>query len=341
MLLSPGLTLSGLAAAATLLAAVAGCEYEDSGRRSRREVVRVTVVAEARDDPTWEVLVAASNEFERQERFVEVEVIGPQTTSPREQRALLEGLIGSGVDAVCLAPTDAAALRQTIDLLSQSGVRVVTVGRDAPRSKRDAYRGPSGAEIGRAAADACAAAVRDRSKTAMLLHAGPDDPIYGSRRLGFLNELRLHEGITLLREVNCSRNPSAAVSMVRSESRKYSRVGCWVFLEDWPLRATPAVHRLMPRGCGIVLCNGSPRYLGLLREGLVVALITYDPRRAIEEALLAAARLAEGGDTRLIAPKSLTPVEIVTIGNLPHYEARWETWQTDAPPADGRTDEGG
>jgi ABC-type sugar transport system substrate-binding protein len=103
----------------------------------------------------------------------------------------------------------------------------------------------------------------------------------------------------------------------------------------------PAVNRLVPRGCGIVLCNGSPRYLGLLREGLVVAVITYDLRQAIEEALTAAVRLAEGGDTRLIAPKSLTPVEIVTIRNLPHYEAQWETWQTDAPPAIGLTNEGG
>jgi ABC-type sugar transport system substrate-binding protein len=324
---------AGLAAAATLLPTTAGCSNDEDPGRRRGEVIHLTVVAEARDDPTWAIMEAASRWFAKQERFVKVEVLAPRTRSPREQRALLEGLVGGDVDAVCVAPTDAAALRQAIDRLSQSGISVVTVGRDVPGSNRVTYCGPSELEIGRAAAEACVAAVQERSQTVMLLHAGPDDPVYGDRQFGFMRELPLHEGVTLLREVNCSQDSSEAVALVRLESRKYPRTGCWVFLEDWPLRTVQAVDRLLPRGCGIVLCNGSPRYWGLIREGLVVAVITYDHRQVMEKALEAAARLAQGGDTRLVAPKYLIPVEIVTIRNLPLYEARWEAWQTDVPSA--------
>jgi len=314
-----------------------GCDSSEPGRQRRQlehPVIHIVVVGEAKDGPTWAVLQATADRFDEQERFASAEVIAPATRSPRQQQELLKDLATRDVDAVCVEPTDAAAVHSVIDKLVQTGVPVVTIGRDVPGSTREAHCGPPEVEIGRAAAKACAAVVKKRRtknvtapKTVMLLHAGPDDPVYGARYRGFTQDLPLYEDVVLLRGINCGQNRSDAVRLVRMESRKYPRVGCWVFLEDWPLRALASSDRLLPPGCGIVLCNGSPRYFGRFLDGQIAAMITYDYRKVVERGLLAALRLAEERDTSIISSHYAAPVEIITSDGLLGYEERWSGWK--------------
>ncbi|MBN2560225.1 MAG: substrate-binding domain-containing protein [Phycisphaerae bacterium] len=300
----------------------AGCGSDEDRAKRRGESARIVVVARAKDEPTWAVIKAVAKQLEEEHRFVDVEVVAPETDSPREQRELLERLATHEVGAVCVAPSDAAAVRSAIDELARNGVPVVTVGLDVVGANQAVYCGPSEMEIGRAAARACDAAVAGRSKTVILLHAGRDDPVYGKRYQGFIQELRFYPDVRLLREVDCAQSRSKAVSLVRLESRKYPRVGCWVFLDDWPLRASPSDEPLLPPGCGVVLCNGLPRYLDRLRDGRIAALITYDYPRSVREALLATVQLAKDRPA-VITPRHVAPVEIVTAKELPSYEARW------------------
>jgi ABC-type sugar transport system substrate-binding protein len=279
------------------------------------------------DDPTWAVVEAAAKRCEEQDRFSTIDVMAPETHSPREQRELLLGLLEREVDVVCVLPTDVESVRSVIDRLAQNGIPVVTIGRDVPGSNRRAYCGPIEAEIGRAAAQACVAAVQGRPGTVMLLHAGTDTPVYGERYQGFQAGLRPQAGLRILRAVDCGGSRSDAVRLVRLESRKYPRVGCWVFLEDWPLRAVSASERLLPNQCGIVLCNGSPRYFDWLRDGRIVAMITHDLQRTLKEGMLAAVQLADPrwreGEFAL---DYTAEVETVTAKNLAGHEARWKTW---------------
>lgn len=316
-----------LAVSAALLAVghTSGCKTQRRPAEAM-EPVRIAVVGVAKDDPTWPVIQAAARWFTERNRRAEVEVMATETASPSEQQKLLTELASRPFDAVCVAPADPVSARTAINDLVQQGKRVVTFGRDVPQSNRHAFCGPSEFEIGRAAVRACMAVLKGRLQTIILLHAGAQDEIYGDRYCAFKSELPFLGEATLLREVDCQGRWFDAAHLVRVEARRYPRVGCWVFLDDWPLRAASEKDRLLPLGCGIVLCNGSPRYFKRLRDGRILALIGFDYREAAENALFAAARSGQAAGETFSGSHNI-PSEIITIRELESYENRWKQWQ--------------
>ena len=311
----------------------ASCRQDADGRSRPQAEKHIVVVAVGKDDPTWPVIEATAQWFESQRRFVTVEAVAPEKTSPVEQQQILEALATQRVDAVCVAPVDPRAIRQVIKDLVHRGKRVALIGRDVPDSGRFCYCGPSEFAIGQAAAQACALAVRSRSNTVMLLHAGADDAVYGSRYAGFKHELPVVGDVHLLREIDCGGQWLDAAHIVRKESRMYPRVGCWVMLDDWPLRVVRPSDPLLPLGCGIVLCCDSPRYIDRMRNGQIMAMVAFDYRRAVQNAILIAADL---GNAPMEENESswILPSEIITAAELDAYEQRWIEWGR-CEPGDG------
>ncbi|HVP11622.1 MAG TPA: substrate-binding domain-containing protein [Phycisphaerae bacterium] len=305
----------------------AGCDNgEGEGGPTAKEPVRIAVVGEGRNEPTWPVIQAAARWFDDRYRLADVETFAPEVISPGEQRKLLVDLANKPFDAVCVVPCDPDAVRVSIQELVRHGKRVITIGRDVPQSDRHANCGPSNFDIGHAAAQACALVLKGRPPTIMLLYAGLEDDAYAARYYAFKDELPLLGGLEVLREVDCAGKLVDAAHLVRVEARRYPRAGCWVFLDDWPLKTIPDDERLLPLGSGIVLCNGSPRYLSRLRDGQILAMITYDFRRAMEEGLLAASKKTmDIGDMPDVS--YTLPTEIVTVRELESYEQRWKLWE--------------
>ncbi len=305
----------------------AGWEVDRDPDRPPANLVHIAVIGEAMDDPTWAVIKATAKSMDEQDRLAVVEALAPTTCSPRQQRELLRDLPSRGMDAACIFPTDADALRPVINELARSGFPIVMAGRDVPNSDRWAYCGPIEMEVGRAAAKACSAAIQGRPATVMVLHAGTEDLLYGNRYLGFKKESRLYASSwKVLRAVDCGRSRSEAVRLVKFESRKYARSGCWVFLDDWPLRGLPIGQRLLPEGCPIVLCNGSPRYFDRIRDGRIAAMVTYDFRASLAKAIAAARELARSGPSQHSLSET-TAVVVITRNNLADHEARWAAWE--------------
>jgi hypothetical protein len=308
--------------------AVAATSCKDDNLRTPsedREPVRIALIGEARDDPTWPVLQATATWFTNRHRRAEVDTDAPRTISPGEQRKLLADLATKPYDAVCVVPSDPDAVRASIQDLVRHGKRVMTLGRDVSKSDRHACFGPSNTETGRTAAQACAVVLRGRAPTIMLLYGGVENDTYAARYYAFKNELPLLEGLQVLREVDCAGKELDAAHLVRVEARRYPRAGCWVFLEDWPLKSVSDHERLLPLGGGIVLCDGSPRHWARLRDGQILALITYDFRLAVEEALLAASRRPTNQKEARYTSLNLPP-EIVTVRELESCERRWQLW---------------
>jgi hypothetical protein len=311
-----------------------GCkDLGSKGHAEENEHVRIALVGEAQDDATWPVLQATSRWFMDRYHLADVETMAPPSASPGDQQKLLLDLAEKPFDAVCVAPSDPDSVRSAIQALVRHGKRVITIGRDVPQSDRHANCGPSNYEIGRAAAQAAAMVLKGRAPTIMLLYAGSAEEAYAARYYAFKDELPLLADMQLLREVNCAGHHMEAAHLVRVEARRYPRVGCWVFLDDWPLRNIPSTERLLPLGCGIVLCNGSPRYFDRLRDGQILAMIAFDYRQAVEEALFSANKKASPG--REMPDTSFTlPTEIITVRELESYEQRWKQWQRPDKPAE-------
>lgn len=310
---------------------ILACDHAPQTLRGQdRRQLRIVLVGEAKDSPTWPILTSAAARFESLYPFVKVQTMATQSGSPREQQLLLEGLLQDNVHAIGVMPIDSMAIRSAIDQLVNNGRPVVTIGRDVPTSDRAVFCGPAESEIGRSAAAACGLALVGRSQTAMVLHAGTDHEVFRGRYFAFKEELPIHGNIRLLGEVDCQGSPLEAVRLIRQRTRLYPRVGCWVFLEDWALQHLRAGRRLLPLGCAMVLCNGSPKYFERVRKGEIRALVTFDLYRAVQDALQTASILAEGTTsqmTKIIA----TPTEIITDKELDGYARRWEAWQQGRP----------
>lgn len=315
----------------TLLApAVEGCR-PGSGRPPRRDrLVRIVVIGEAEDEPTWAVVQATAAAFARNNPLTHIDARAPRTASPSGQLDLLRTLEEEEVDAVCIHPVDSSSLGERIDVLAQRGFPVVAFGCDVQPSERGSYCGPSDFEIGQKSVEAAVGVLAHRAKSIMLLHGGTELEDRSRRYYGFKQGLSLAAGLTLLREVNCQGDRFDSVRLVRMETRRYPRAGCWVFLDDWPFRTLRGGEPLLPLGATTVLCHGSPRHFERLRNGEVQAMIGYDYQKAVAEGLLAAIRMVEdraGG----FSPIVHVPAEIITTRELPDYEARWKLWQRGEP----------
>ncbi|HKQ47022.1 MAG TPA: substrate-binding domain-containing protein [Phycisphaerae bacterium] len=328
-----------LIAALFLLGAV-GCRPGGERPPRRDRIVRIVVIGEAEDEPTWAVVQATAAAFVRNNPLTHVVTRAPRTASPSAQQDLLRALEQEEIDAACIHPIDSASLREMIDVLSQRGLPIVVFGRDVHTSKRGSYCGPSDFEIGQKSVEAAIRVLAHRAKSIILLHGGLDLEDRSKRYYGFKQGLSQTTGVTLLREVDCQGDPFTSVRLVRIESRRYPRAGCWVFLDDWPLRALRDDEPLLSLGATFVLCHGSPRYFERLRDGEVQAMIGYDYQKAVSESLLAAMRMVEDR-TGGFSPVVDVPVEIVTAEQLPDYEARWKAWQRGEPSPQRQTEPSG
>lgn len=312
----------------TLVAASASeCEsLERNHAANERRQVNLVVIGECEDAPTWPVIQRTCANYVRTHPSLRIRCVAPQSASPHEQQVLLQGLVDSDADAICVAPLDPTAIRAVIKTLASNGRPVVTLGMDVSDSNRAKYCGPLESDIGRAAAKGTVFALTTEVQTVMVLHAGAENPIYATRYTAFKQALPMEGRAKILRDVDCNASPLDADRLVRLETRRYPRAGCWVFLEDWPMRTLQRNDRIVPLGCGVVLCNGSPRYFDRLRNGQIQAIVTYDYQQALEQALIATASLGEGQlpDRNKMY---IVPMEIITTANIDSFEKRWEAWR--------------
>ncbi len=310
--------------AAALLLLASGCDSAGDPRDLPESVSarRIVVIAEDREEPLWSMLgkVAASGRSRR--RPLEILVDAPSLSSATAQQELLRKLTSPQPLALCLIPTELDALRGQLDALVRGGLPVILIGRDLPETRRTAYCGPVEYEIGQAAARVAATLAAHGSRTVILAHAGADDRMYGERYAGFVRELPLFRDVTLLREVDCGRTRGDALTLIRSEARRYPRAGCWVLLGDWPFRALPDAERLLGPDDRIVLCHVGLKYLPRLRRTDLAALVTADLARAAEQAVSLAIQWT---DPKAVPEQTIVtiPVEVVTPENLADYERRF------------------
>lgn len=335
-------TLTWIACAACAMSASASCKRQAPSASDSALDVRIALIGMSEDDPTWPVSQATASRLAEQHHYLTIEVMAPSGRSAADQRDMLTAVTDAGFDAAVVMPIDPHALLEPINTLTIRGLPVVTLGRDVPGSRRGAYCGPSEFELGRTAATACGRLLGNQTPMVLLLHAGTEDERYAQRYYGFQHEAPF-ANLTVLRALDGKGDPKRSARLVRETSRRFPRVALWAFLDDWPFRE-PMTETTSPETADaatstgrvfessriageipIVLCNGSPRNWGRLENGEVAALVTYDLREAVEDALFAAMQLGRG--TGGGAGQSILDAEIVTRGELEALKARWERWR--------------
>lgn len=304
----------------------ASCDRLGETVSKKRPTISIALVGPGLDDSSWPVLAAAAEWFSGNEKDIIVEAMAPEAGSALAQRAMLEQLRdGRRYDVICVLPYDPMALSAVLRDVVRYGKTVITIGRDVPNSSRYGYCGPSEFEMGRTASRACATLLEGRPKTILLLQAGRERDAEGKRLTGFEEQMKQFPDLRVLKEIDCNGNALDALHLVRKETRKYPRTGCWVFLDDWAFDALPAGDNLLPLGNGIILCHTSSRYFRLIDNGQILALITYNLREAIDASLFLAAQAADDRGSDAARNVSI-PCDIITARNVEAHRAEWIAW---------------
>jgi len=307
-----------------LLGLLAGCRDEEMPKADKRKKIRIAVVGTSKSDPDWPIIVACAPAALVYQDGVAVEVRAGESPSPAEQRTILAALVTEPFDAVCVMPIEPDAIRPEIAQLARVGKPVVTFGVDVRSSERVSFHGPHEEDIGFAAAAAVLNLLPSTRISVGLIGPGARDERYGARCRALKERLVNGGKADIIREVDCTPEPWAAADLVRDEAKRYPRMGCWVFLDDWPLKADKDWSPLVPDISSVVVCNGSPRWFGRLKRREIHALITYNLQRAVEGAIGTAINAARQS-TLGIEGRDL-PVEIVTPSTLPVFEKKREAW---------------
>lgn len=320
--------LVGLLTLVQVLAA--GCEADSGPQRQRVEPTEILFIGEAKNVATWQVIEATSRVFSEEHPSVTVESIAPMSASPMEQQTMLRDALKRDFRAVCIFPTQPDALREAVTEVSSSGIPVVVIGRDINNCRRDAYCGPSETQLGELTAAACGKVLENRGNTVMLLQASKLDERQAARYRGFKEQLPIAGYFKIVREVDGAGDPGKSVHLVKIEARKYPRVGCWVLLDDWPLRALDPDERLFGLGVTMVLCNGDPANWHRMEDGQILAMVSYDVQKAVREGLSTALTLTMRNNKRKTLDFHIDG-EVILTSDFPEYQARWELWKRGLP----------
>ncbi len=308
-----------------------GCDSPPIRPPERVKTARTLVlVGDSEDSPLYPVLIGAATAFRLDRPEIAVRVIAPEQLSPVLQQQMLNELASGDDDAVCVIPIDDQAIGPTLNRLAAAGKPVVTALRDAPSSRRIAYSGAAELDIGQKAANAAIDALAGRSRSVVILRADAYDAAYRGRYTAALDALTRSTTAQLMDEVDCDGNPHTALQLVRNMTRKFPRVGAWVFLDDWPMRVLEPRERVLPIGCALVVCADKPELFPRLRSGEIQALVTTDLHAALVRGLEVAYLLAEGEREDRLRTNPL-PAQIITLDEIDWHEARWAAWRKGQP----------
>lgn len=111
-----------------------------------RKKVRIAIITNGLS-PFWDPM-AVGMKRAAEKYGCEASWAGPQTSQIPEQRRLVEEALSRGVDGIAISAIEAGAMTPVINNAVESGVLVITIDSDAPKSKRLVYIGTNNYNAG-------------------------------------------------------------------------------------------------------------------------------------------------------------------------------------------------
>jgi ABC-type sugar transport system substrate-binding protein len=311
-----------------------GCDRGDPTHTRPTRQPFVGFVGIGRDDPMWPILCAGAKQFLRQGGRMQVRFEAPERRSPSEQNRLIRRLLEEGMTTLCVHVVNPELIRPAIEQASKQGVPVFTMVRDAAAAFRTAFVGPDQEQLGRVLAETTLGSI-EGSGTIAVVHAGPDDPLFGDRYRGFDREFRKQPRIRVLKSLNCKADPRTADRQLRDVLERYPRLKAVVLLANWPFMLPDRQPVTVPPGCRIISVGATPEYWDRLEDGTCFALVDAEYGKIGFQALLwasTAGRSLSSGDKQPSAQRTRVehvPTRVVWATTLARHKLDWQEWATD------------
>ncbi|MFQ5489991.1 MAG: substrate-binding domain-containing protein [Phycisphaerae bacterium] len=288
------------------------------------------MIGAGQDDPLWPVLQACARRFERRSRDYEVQSHAPRVTSVQLQADLIASLPRGRLRGLCVQVIDPSASQAALDSLRNDGMVVVTLLKRLDTPGHFLHSGVDEHELGAALADALAALVESPGTVGTLEAKAQHD--LRRRAQGFHARIGRYPRLTLLRELDCSQDPSVSAKMMQRTMERFAGLDGWAIMDNWPLRQGLGTHRLLPDSCRLVAPGPLANVAELIRTGQVDAVVLADYDDMVNKALQACAVTLDG-ELPLFREYNSTLLT-VTADTLPEFQQRWKQWTQISEPAE-------
>ena len=248
----------------------------------------------------------------------------PNDEDAQKQAEFIEQLVGSGVDAITIACSDASKVTRAIDDAVAKGVVVMCFDSDAPESKRLCYVGTDDVEAGRLVMQNVAELLGDKPGTIAILAGNQTATNLQKRVRGAEEELKKHENLTLKEVYYHKETPQDAYAEVESVQKANPEINGWAMIGGWPLMT----ERALPWTPGEVVCASMDTLLPQLqhlRMGDVQVLLGqqyfYFGMQCVD-ILVKKVRDKQDPANKI----DFAPLDRVTKENVEEYAKNWELW---------------
>jgi ABC-type sugar transport system substrate-binding protein len=228
---------------------------------------------------------------------------------------------------LCIQVNDAGLVTPALQQLHVRGIAIVSMVEPAPEKVRFAHVGVDETAVGQELARGTIEGLGQAGGTIMLLHAGYDHPVYGSRYLAFMEGIKTASQVSLLGEFNCHADAGEARQIIRERSQRFPRLTAWVALCDWPLQDGYSPDDIFPKGMRYITFGGYPRQWPLIRNGLCPAIVAVDYKQVGGQALqFCYSAVRDPAQAQRLARVPLTQLNLI---NVDEYERDWMAWLRD------------
>ncbi len=206
---------------------------------------------------------------------IDVRILTPDREDAALQSQRIADAVHQSVDAILIAPTDAALVTPAIDQAVEAGVAVMTFDNDTPKSKRFAHYGPDDVAVGERVLEELASQLGGTGQVAVL--AGNREAAnLRARAAGVQKAAERHPGISLIGPFYHEEKPQVAAAEMLRINKENPELKGWALVGGWPLfrssRSLALLDDLVSRKLKVVAVDALPEELVYVKRGAAVLL---------------------------------------------------------------------
>jgi len=256
---------------------------------------------------------------------VQVDVRTPNDEDATKQAEAIEALARQGAAGIAISCSEANTVTPAIDKAVGKGVAVMCFDSDAPASKRFAYYGTDGVQVGQRTMEVLAKAMGEKGVVA-ILGGNQSAPNLQARVKGAQDAISKYPNMKLNSPAVFYHveTPEKAAEAVQQAQNANPGIQGWAMIGGWPLFTTSALK--WPAGSvKVVAVDALPAELGYVKDGFVEALLAQDcygwGAKSVEILLDKIVNNKSPADVMVIDPMTL-----VTKENVDSYGENWKKW---------------
>ena len=255
-----------------------------------------------------------------EELGIKIEYLGPENENPEVQANILANLLTRNPVAIAVAPSDVAKITPWIDAAVDQGIKVITIKKDAPDSKRSLYIGTDNSLAGYEVGKKFAESIGGKGKIA-IFHGSLASETDVERIDGFKKAIAEYpeiEIVTIVESIQAEGSTVIPATPAETLAQYPDLVG--IFSATGRSAAEAALALQEMGKCGSVNISGFGAVqmgVELMRSGCINMFVTARPFALSTQAIDAMMGLVQGKtDLPEITDLGVT---IVTLENLDEY----------------------